>query len=157
MSANNWQASGSPYSNYQAPDRDQSADKPDKAPSLIKRLSSHILHSVDSFLGTDEKQPANQASFFEKKDEAYKSASEDGGSSDDESLEELDGSLDDEENIEMQKEPINGYMNNSQSHQPIPNTNSILSQSNTSPDSLDLNVKRMNSFLALVSVRANCI
>ncbi len=155
MSANNWQAGGSQYSNYQTPahNGDESAEKPAKSPSLIKRLSSHILHSVDSFLGTNDKQPANQSSFFVMKDEEPESAAEDDGSSDDESLEELEGSFD-ENSVEMHKEPINGRMNGSQAHQPISNSNSVLSPSTTSPDSLDLNVKRMNSFLALVSVLA---
>ncbi len=152
MSANNWQAgSGNPYAAYQAPSGDETAEKPNKAPGLLKRVSTHILHSVDSFLGTNEKQPANQASFFEIKDEDDEEPeSEEGSSSDDESLEELEGSLNSEDAVEMTKEPINGHMNG-HVDQPISNTNSILAPSTTSPSSLNLNAKRMNSFLALVS------
>lgn len=150
----NWQAGGgNPYSAYQAPAGDESPEKPSKAPSLLKRVSTHILHSVDSFLGTNEKQPANTASFFEIKDEEPESDSEEGSSSDDESLEELEGSLNSDE-VEMTKEPINGHMNG-HADQPISNTNSILAPSTTSPSSLHLTTKRMDSFLALVSITAD--
>lgn len=147
MSANNWQAGGgNPYAAYQAP----SDNEPAKAPGLLKRVSTHILHSVDSFLGTNEKQPASTASFFEIKDEEEpESESEEGSSSEDESLEELEGSLNSEDEVEMTKEPINGHMNGHQDQPPISNTNSILSPSTTSPSSLNLTSKRMNSFLAL--------
>jgi membrane associated rhomboid family serine protease len=150
MSANNWQAgTGNPYAAYQAPSGDQTADKPEKPPGLLKRVSTHILHSVDSFLGTNEKQPANQASFFEMKDEEEvesDSSEDEASSSDDESLEELEGSLNSEEGVEMQKEPINGHMNG-HTDQPISN-NSMLSPS-TGPSTLNLHPQRMNSFLAL--------
>lgn len=153
MSANNWQAGGgNPYAAYQAPASED--EKPEKAPGLLKRVSTHILHSVDSFLGTNEKQPANQASFFEIKDEEEEVDSEDeGSSSDDESLEELEGSLNSEDGVEMQKEPINGHINTERGDQdpPPPLTYSILSPSVTSPSTLNLNPQRMNSFLALVS------